>query len=67
MTYFFTEKNYGTQRYGEMSTRKAKEFVLRCHNLVSKSNMMWISFQPNSVADVVNDDGSFKDAFAEMK
>ena len=44
----------------------AKGFTLRCHSLVSPGSLLWISFQSNCVAEVVNDHEFFKSSLDEM-
>ena len=53
--------------YSASSTRQAKEFVLRCDDLVEKKNLLWVSFQANAVCDLMYHKGQFEQSFYEMK
>ena len=44
----------------------AMSFILKCHSLVSSKSLLWISFQSNCVAEVVNYSKTFKTALEKM-
>ena len=53
-------------QYTQKSVEKARNFILKCHSLVSSTSLLWISFQSNCVAEVVNYNDFFKTALERM-
>ena len=53
-------------RFTEKSIDNAKKFTLNCHRLVNPESLLWISFQSNCVAEVVNENEHFKDSLEKM-
>ena len=54
--------------YDASDVEKAKKFLIKCRTLLeSDSNLFWVAFQSNVLADVDNVKDDFKRAFEEAK
>jgi hypothetical protein len=58
----------GDDQYDATSVKRASEFIVTCKLLLeSDSNLFWVAFQSNVLADVSDVSGDFQKAFNEAK
>ena len=54
--------------YDKSSVTRAKDFVIKCRALLnSDSNLFWVAFQSNVLADLTNVTNDFKTSFKDLK